>query len=66
MSGQAQKSWSLNDSADLLGRTKDLLQAAARAQRIRGVLCITVGFLRQSRTTFAKFDRYPDTNGAKS
>ena len=31
MSGQAEKSWSLNDSADLLVRTKDLLQAAARA-----------------------------------
>ena len=31
MSVQNQKNWSLNDSADLLGSMKDLLQAAARA-----------------------------------
>ena len=30
MSLQEQQSWSLNDSVDLLGRVKDLLQAAAR------------------------------------
>ena len=36
MSGQAQKGWSLSDSADLLGRMKDLLQAAARAAESPG------------------------------
>ena len=31
MSSEAQRNWSLNDSADMIVRTKDLLQAAARS-----------------------------------
>ena len=36
MSGEGRAGWSLNDSADFIGRTKDLLQAAARAAESPG------------------------------